>query len=190
MKKLKFSNGRPAKFGDSGIAVNDLQVVEFVVTPRTVEKLIAMGILEWDTPEEMTESKKLGIDIKSRMNSVSMDIAFYHNVLVGKLCKEGNMTTTTAFKALDAIKVVNKVSYFALLLKEVAIELDKSYENHISSSSTLFTISAKDGKPYAVNPETLKTTNTVALFRTKVDAIIACKILASLKKEVFSGRRK
>ena len=190
MSNLKFSNGKPAKFGDVVVITSNKRHFEIMVTPDTVNQLIAMGIIVKINPKEMTESKKLGLDIQARMKSVPMDIAFYHAILVEKMCQSGGLNTTTAEKALKAIKTFNKVSYFSLLLKEIAIELDKAYENHISKSTKLFTISARDGKPYELQTGVLKNTNTVSLFRSKVDAIIACKIIASLKKEIFSVRGK
>ena len=166
-----------------------------MVSETTIPKLIELGILVVKPiPTEKVVYKKkpsrpnIGEMIHSRMNEVNMNIEHYVKILISKLEAQG-LSKTNAMKSLQAIYNTNKSAYFALVLKEVAIELDKSYSNHISKSKMLFTISAATGKPYYIEPNFLKSTNTVALFRSEVDAIVACKILSSLKKEVFNGRK-
>lgn len=188
MNNLVYFDGTEVKMGETGQVSDGEKVVSFEVTPDTISKLVKLGILKQIKPIKGL-NEGLGKKINDRMSEVNMDIAAYHEILVKKLIEKTGLSKTSCERAVVGIKLVNKTGYFSLLLKEVAIELDKSYKNHISKCKTLFTISSKDGKPYYIKEGDLKCTDTVALFRTEVDAIVACKILASLKKEIFSGRK-
>ena len=82
---------------------------------------------------------------------------------------------------------------FSMLCKEIAIDLDRQYEDHIKYCDYLYIIDDVDGKPFEVYQEDYSAKEwynlikNIACFRTKEDAI-ACKItLKDLKKYVWSS---
>lgn len=77
---------------------------------------------------------------------------------------------------IDSLENINPVPLFQMLLKEIAIMLDKQYEGHITDSEELWAISMYDGKPMELAKEYINS-NTMSLFRSKEDAQYACNIL-------------
>lgn len=78
----------------------------------------------------------------------------------------------------------------SMLLREVAIELDKKYEDHINNCKELYIISSMDGRIHKVPRAYIKNFRNFAAFRTKEDAKTACRILRSELKEMFKSGRK
>lgn len=85
---------------------------------------------------------------------------------------------------------VNPAAAFSILLREVAIELDKKYEDHINNCEELFIISLMDGRIHKVPRAYIKNFRNFAAFRTEEDAKIACRILRDDLKEMFKSGRK
>lgn len=73
----------------------------------------------------------------------------------------------------------------SLLLREIAIELDKNYKDHINDSDKIFVISMLDGKIHEVVKRHVKNYKNFAAFRTLEDARIACKILQKELRVMF-----
>ena len=197
MKNLKFCDGKEVNIGDTGFAFNHttLQFINFKVSEENISDLIKLGIIivVEDTPKKnpVTASETLGIAIQDRSKTIPMDATFYHNLLVEKISLKGQILKASAHKALLGIQKTNYAAYFSMLLKEVALLMDESYSNHISEHPVLFAISQKSGKLIQIQKEEWKSLSVGALFRNQVDAIVALKILASVKKEAFkNGRRK
>ena len=74
-----------------------------------------------------------------------------------------------------------------ILLKELAIELDKKYKDNIKKAPVLFAVSPQDGRIHEVNKNYFKTYECVPLFRSIDDAKIACRIIKKELKKVFCG---
>lgn len=73
----------------------------------------------------------------------------------------------------------------SLLLREIAVELDKNYKDHINDSDKIFVISMLDGKIHEVVKRHVKNYKNFAAFRTLEDARIACKILQKELRFMF-----
>lgn len=92
---------------------------------------------------------------------------------------------------LDKISEASEVAAFSMILKEIAITLDKKYEDHISKSDEIYVISTIDGKIMKVKEiRKIKSFKNFAAFRTLEDARTACRILKSMLKDMFSGKQK
>lgn len=87
---------------------------------------------------------------------------------------------------LQVVESIYPASAFNILLKEVAIELDKNYGDHISNSPKIFTISALNGHIVEVDKRHIKNYKNFAAFRTIEDAQYALNILDLYFKELFS----
>lgn len=73
----------------------------------------------------------------------------------------------------------------SLLLREIAVELDKNYKDHINDSDKIFVISMLDGKIHEVVKRHVKNYKNFAAFRTLEDARIACKTLQKELRFMF-----
>jgi uncharacterized protein (DUF1697 family) len=86
---------------------------------------------------------------------------------------------------LLSINEISPVAAFTILLKEIAIDLDKNYEGHIKNSEQIYAISTINGKIFEVDKAAVKSYNTFAAFRTYEDAQKAIDILAGPYRELF-----
>ena len=73
----------------------------------------------------------------------------------------------------------------SIFLKEIAIELDKNYDDHISQSPRIFTISAFNGDIFEVDKSHIRNYRNFAAFRTIEDAQYARDILESYFGKIF-----
>lgn len=90
---------------------------------------------------------------------------------------------------LQSMWEINPATAFSMILREIAIELDKKYEDHINECKELYIISLMDGRIHKVPRAYIKNFRNFAAFRTVEDARIACRILRDDLKEMFSGRK-
>lgn len=96
--------------------------------------------------------------------------------VVKKLANKMGISLDACHYTLELLEVANPAIVFSLLLKEVAIMLDKQYEGHIMDSEYLWIVSTKNGEIKEI-PASFVNSNTSSLFRTKEDAEYACNIL-------------
>jgi hypothetical protein len=144
---------------------------------------------------EMMESiliKNPSIPIKIRKVSKSAEKAMDEipqvlNPIALVAAKKGwSLEKTTGW--LNSISAINNAAAFTIVLKEIAIELDKKYEDHIENSPRIFVISTLDGRIIEINKAKVKNFRNFAAFRTLEDAKLACKILRGPLKAMFSSK--
>ena len=66
------------------------------------------------------------------------------------------------------------------MLKEIAIELDKNYSDHIIFSPEIYAFNITCGKIVKLNKYKIRTFKFFAAFRTKEDAEFAIKVIDEL----------
>ena len=86
---------------------------------------------------------------------------------------------------LDKLKEVNIAITFSLVLKQIAIDLDKKYEDHILKSPKLYCISLFDGTICEITPTKHGNYSNIALFRSEEEAQSAIEALKPFYKEMF-----
>lgn len=91
---------------------------------------------------------------------------------------------------LESLWDINPMAAVNVLLREIAIELDKKYEDHIENSEKIYVISPLDGRIHEVVKAHIKNYRNFAAFRTIEDAKVACRILRDDLKELFQSGRK
>lgn len=139
-------------------------------------------------PKELTEiidSEKDKI-LSAIENSVPMCVGYY----IASLAEKVGWKPEKMAGYLQNLWNINPAAAFSMLLREVAIELDKKYEDHINNCEKLFIISSMDGRIHKVPRAYIKNFRNFAAFRTEQDAKIACRILRDDLKEMFKGGRK
>lgn len=91
---------------------------------------------------------------------------------------------------LDNISLVSPISAFNIVARELAIELDKKYIDHIENSEKIFVISPYDGVIHEVCKKYIKNYRNFPAFRTTEDAKFVCNLLRPHLKGMFKGAKK
>lgn len=98
-------------------------------------------------------------------------------------------TESKDLKYIQDLDNVYPTVLFSILLKEIAIELDKKYEDHIENSPEIFVVSTLDGRISKANKAHIKNYRNFAAFRSVADAKFACRILRSYLREMYAKRK-
>lgn len=187
MKKFYLKNGKEVQVGDTIAKViktkhpllGEVTMVEnVVVTEAALPKLIEKGII--------TTSLGSDFDVdKVKPAESHMNLHYY----VEKLAKKLNWKVEKMYNYLNTIDSVYPAAAFSIVLREVAIELDKKYEDHIEKSPEIYVVSMLDGRITKANKAHIKNYRNFAAFRSVEDAKTACSIVREILKELFrSGK--
>ena len=185
MEKFYLKNGKEVQIGDTLTKVTKTKhpllgegtVVEsVVVTKAALPKLIERGII--------TTSLGSDFDVDKVMPAEShMSLHYY----VEKLAKKLNWKVEKMYNYLNTIDSVYPAAAFSMILREVAIELDKKYEDHIEKSPEIYVVSMLDGRITKANKAYIKNYRNFAAFRSVEDAETACSIVRDILKELFKN---
>ena len=175
MKKfIVTSNGKEIKIGDV------ITVTEVIKTPFTVAKI--------DTTIKVTE-EMLPILIKEgKVTAVEENGCDIFKIWANawkNLCNKANVTSEKMSSILDILEDANHWVVVQLLLKEIAIELDKKYNNHINNSEKIYAISPQDGRIHEIDKSHIKNYKAFPAFRNIEDAKIACHLVKNHLKSIF-----
>ena len=88
---------------------------------------------------------------------------------------------------LNSVDTILPAAAFSMILREIAIELDKKYKDHIEKSPEIYVISMLDGRITKANKAHIKNYRNFAAFRSVSDAKIACTITRDILKEMFKS---
>lgn len=114
---------------------------------------------------------------------IPMELEYYIQKIADKL----DWKIEKVYNYLNSVDAILPAAAFSMVLREIAIELDKKYENHIEKSPEIYVISMLDGRITKVNKTHIKNYRNFAAFRTIEDAKIACKIIKDILKEMFKS---
>lgn len=185
MKKfILTNNGKEVKIGDKlamkqkfNTSYGEGYVLqEILVTKGVLHELIKEGIIKEICTQECTCKK-------CKSHSTPMDIEYY----IEKIAEKMNWNTNKVYNYLNSINSILPSAALSIILREIAVELDKQYEDHIEQSPEIYVISLFDGRITKANKAHIKNYKNFAAFRTIEDAKIACKITRELLKEMFSS---
>lgn len=87
-------------------------------------------------------------------------------------------------KWLKEIEQEYPAAAFNIVLKEIAIDLDKKYPDHISESEHIYVISTANGRIVEADKTKIRNYKNFAAFRTIDDAKFACKVLRQSLKDM------
>jgi len=118
------------------------------------------------------------------------DITF--ETIIMSIAKRLKWKVDNVFKYLDNLAYINEGAVLAILLREVAVILDRQYPDHIENSEKIYTIDMAKGEIVEVKDiHKIKNFRNFAAFRTIQDAITAKKVLKDSMLVAFSkGGRK
>ena len=188
MKKFILKNGKEVKMGDKllkhGVVDSLLGKVtimqEVIVDEKTLPELIKAGVL---TQVDCAH----GADCPCKhctKGEVPMDMNFYIEKIAARL----GWKPEKVYNYLNNADSILPAAAFSMVLREIAVELDKKYEDHIENSPEIYVISMLDGRITKANKAYIKNYRNFAAFRTIEDAKIACRIVKPILKEMFKSK--
>lgn len=169
-------NGKEIKVGDYVIHSEDIahpqlgnihSETTILVTTESIPTLLKMGII---VPANACPSDKIG---------------YYMHKALTRL----GWTESKDLKYIQKLDSIYPTALFSILLREIAIELDKKYDDHIENSPEIFVVSTLDGRISRANKAHIKNYRNFAAFRSVDDAKFACRILRSYLREMYAKRK-
>lgn len=133
-----------------------------------------------------TLAKELGIKIDESTEETAAPDCLDFYIL--SLAKRLNWKPDKVLGFLNKLAEIRPILPFNLLLKEIAVELDKQYAGHIKNSKEIWVVSVLNGSIGMVNKDEITTYDNFAAFRTKEDAKFALKVLAEQYNDIFGGK--
>ena len=118
------------------------------------------------------------------------DITF--ETIIMSIAKRLKWKAVNVLKYLDKLAYISEGAVLSILLREVAVILDRQYPDHIENSEKIYTIDMAKGEIVEVKDiHKIKNFKNFAAFRNIQDAITAKKVLKVFMLAVFSkGGRK
>lgn len=171
--KFYLKNGKEVKMGDSITHCEDIMHPVlgkihsesiFIVSEKSIPLLTRMGII-----------------VASGVKAPDKVEHYIHKAL-----KRLGWNKPLPFLQLQT---VYPAAVFNILLREVAIELDKKYDDHIENSPEIFVVSTLDGRISRANKAHIKNYRNFAAFRSVADAKFACRILRNYLREMYAKRK-
>lgn len=142
--------------------------------------LIACGAV---TEAEVSEEEKER-SIYGNLGGVPDNAGFY----ISQAGKKLGIDPLSACKLLEMVAIMNPTAFFSILLREVAVELDKKYPDHIENSKEIYYINVFNGTITKADKAWIRNYRNFAAFRTVEDARVACKILSPIMKDLFKRK--
>ena len=181
MEKIYLTNGKEVQIGDTLTKVSKVKdpffgkstiVKHIVVTKGILPQLLEAGIVTTTKPAKSVVETE-----------VPMELEYYIQKIADKL----GWKIEKVYNYLNSVDAILPAAAFSMVLREVAIELDKKYKDHIEKSPEIYVISMLDGRITKANKAHIKNYRNFAAFRTIEDAKIACRITRDILKEMFKS---
>lgn len=181
MEKIYLKNGKKVQIGDILVKVSKVVdpffggavVQHIVVTEDILPRLLEDGTVTTTNPTKSTVVE----------SEVPIELDYY----IQKIAKKLGWKMEKVYNYLNSVDSILPIAAFSMVLREVAIELDKKYEDHIEKSPEIYVISMLDGRITKANKAHIKNYRNFAAFRTIEDAKIACRITRDILKEMFKS---
>jgi len=138
------------------------RVTTIVVNESTIPILIKEGIIA-----------ERNIEVK--------DLSYYTNKLAKK--KKWSYEDTELF--LSDVYALNKAAVLNIMLKTIAVEMDKKYSDYIADSPEIYVVSVLNGNIIKMDKKAIKNYRNFAAFRTLEEAKEALKICAPILEDMF-----
>jgi hypothetical protein len=140
------------------------------------------------TINETTIPELINLGIIKVVNTKPEDTPAYNlDYYIGKIANRLGWKSEKVYNYLNGIDSLLPAAAFSIVLREIAIDLDKKYEDHIENSPEIYVINMFDGRITKANKATIKNYRNFAAFRTIEDAKIACRITRDILKDMFKS---
>lgn len=178
MKKYYDKKGEEFKVGNLakvGVINHETGITEHIITS------ITEGILEKAVEDGL-------LFCKEEEGGTHLDVSYY----VEHLAKRIGWKVENLENYLSNLYSIYPAAVFSVILREIAIVLDKKYPDHIEKSKEIWCISTSSGriqKMSAAQRERVVNFKNFAAFRNLQDALCAKHILKVPMKDLFSKNK-
>lgn len=139
-------------------------------------------------PEEIVEAIEAITELEKPAPAGLTNVNLGH--YIQKIADRKGWTYQKVNGWLKSIEDENPIAAFNIILREIAIDLDRKYEDHIENSEKIYIISTLDGRIHEICKAHIKNYRNFAAFRTIEDARFACTLLRDKLKEMFKTNAK
>ena len=175
MKKfILVKNGKEINFGDKVL------ITKSVNTPLGITIVSKVAIVTKELMGKFIKDGKVNVVEENGINKIWNDA-------IKSLAKKTNWKEEKLLNILATLHLANPWAATQMVLREIAIELDKKYDDHINKSEKIYAISPQDGRIHEVNKKTVKNYKAFPAFRSIEDAKIACSLIREHLKSIFSN---
>ena len=175
MKKFILADsGKEINFGDRILIVGDIN------TPLSVARVQRVDVVTKELMGKLIKDGKVNVVEENSINKIWNDA-------IKSLAKKTNWREEKLSYILATLHLVNPWAATQVVLREIAIELDKKYDDHINKSEKIYAISPQDGRIHEINKKTVKNYKAFPAFRSIEDAKIACSLIREYLKSIFSN---
>lgn len=177
MERFYLKNGKEVKVGEvislhaksSHPVLGEIEeTITTTVTKELIPKLMEMGILTTSVKEK----------------DVPKDVNYYIERIAHRMNWEAGKVTELFVK----MQCIYPMAVFGTILREIAVEFDKKYSDHIENSAEIYVVSSLDGRITKANKAQIKNYRNFAAFRSLEDARTACKILREYLKVMYAKK--
>ena len=175
MKKfIVVKNGKEINFGDK------ILITKSVNTPIGITIVSKVAIVTKELMDKLIKDGKVNVVEEKDINKI-------WNNAIENLTKKTNWKEEKLLNILNTLHLANPWAATQMVLREIAIELDKKYDDHINKSEKIYAISPQDGRIHEINKKTVKNYKAFPAFRSIEDAKIACSLIREHLKSIFSN---
>ena len=175
MKKfIVVKNGKEINFGDKVL------ITKYVNTPLGITIVSKVAIVTKELMDKLIKDGKVNVVEEKDINKIL-------NNAIKNLAKKTNWKEEKLLNILNTLHLANPWAATQMVLREIAIELDKKYDDHINKSEKIYVISPQDGRIHEINKKTVKNYKAFPAFRSIEDAKIACSLIREHLKSIFSN---
>ena len=175
MKKFILADsGKEINFGDRILIIEDIN------TPLSVARVQRVAVVTKELMGKLIKDGKVNVVEENGINKIWNDA-------IKNLAKKTNWKEEKLLNILATLHLANPWAATQMVLREIAIELDKKYDDHINKSEKIYVISPQDGRIHEINKKTVKNYKAFPAFRSIEDAKIACSLIREHLKSIFSN---
>ena len=175
MKKFILADsGKEINFGDRILIVGDIN------TPLSVARVQRVAVVTKELMGKLINDGKVNVVEENGINKIWNDA-------IKSLAKKTNWKEEKLLNILATLHLANPWAATQMVLREIAIELDKKYDDHSNKSEKIYVISPQDGRIHEINKKTVKNYKAFPAFRSIDDAKIACSLIREHLKSIFSN---
>lgn len=174
-KFISVESGKEVKIGDT---IGIMTIVDLPVFGK-IKAIKSITLTETVLKQFIKDGKVKVVDVENYDD--------IWNAAISSLVEKTGWREEKLSNILYTLEKINPWAVTQTVLREIAIELDKKYEDHINKSEHIYAVSSQDGRIHEINKAHIKNYRAFPAFRTVEDAKIACSLVRDNLKAIFSN---